>query len=440
MALILTQQAGKTTHSVVPLRGANSTYQVVTPSGTASVRGTQFEVAVEESGEARFAVETGKILVSGQETQVFLAAGQATYALPGQLPEQPAYQFSLRGKLALPAQETGLVNGVDFRLSPVTSTSSLPGSEVEVQGRIINGERVADQIIPVQNTAEKATFTGILEIMQGEIWQVSGISIHVNSDTELDSFLANGMPVKVVFIVLDNGDWQALEIEALTEEPPALAPSADNTATVTPTVFVNCTGADPQPKGQELANRYTVPYEEIMGWFCKGNGFGEIDLAYGLSRQYGMPVEQVFALRASGLGWGQIKQMLAKTTPTPTLTPSLTPTGTPTTEVIPPQATTPTATATVTGTPPVKNDRSCPSPNVHPTGTRLAAQFGVSYEEIMGWFCRGFGFGEIEHAYSLSLQTGKPVAEIFAMRTSGMGWGQIEAQLNPKPDKPKKKP
>jgi hypothetical protein len=58
----------------------------------------------------------------------------------------------------------------------------------------------------------------------------------------------------------------------------------------------------------------------------------------------------------------------------------------------------------------------------------------------MGWFCRGFGFGEIEHAYSLGLQTGKPVAEIFAMRTSGMGWGQIEAQLNPKPARPKKKP
>ncbi len=36
------------------------------------------------------------------------------------------------------------------------------------------------------------------------------------------------------------------------------------------------------------------------------------------------------------------------------------------------------------------------------TGTRLAAQFG------MGWFCAGFGFGEIELAYDLSAQTGGP--------------------------------
>ena len=37
----------------------------------------------------------------------------------------------------------------------------------------------------------------------------------------------------------------------------------------------------------KLAQRYGVPYEEIMGWFCQHYGFGEIDLAYSLSRQIG---------------------------------------------------------------------------------------------------------------------------------------------------------
>ena len=53
-----------------------------------------------------------------------------------------------------------------------------------------------------------------------------------------------------------------------------------------------------------------MPYEEIMGWFCKGFGFGEIDLAYDLSRQTGTPVTEVFNLRSSGMGWGEVRKQL----------------------------------------------------------------------------------------------------------------------------------
>ena len=54
-----------------------------------------------------------------------------------------------------------------------------------------------------------------------------------------------------------------------------------------------------------------------MGWFCQGFGFGEIDLAYTLSRQWGVPVDQIFAMKSSGMGWGVIKKNLAAS-PTPT--------------------------------------------------------------------------------------------------------------------------
>ena len=86
------------------------------------------------------------------------------------------------------------------------------------------------------------------------------------------------------------------------------------TPTITPTPattqVTDCTGANPQPKGQKLAELYGVPYEEIMGWFCQGFGFGEIDLAYSLSVQTGTPVAQIFAMKQSGLGWGEIKKQL----------------------------------------------------------------------------------------------------------------------------------
>jgi hypothetical protein len=65
----------------------------------------------------------------------------------------------------------------------------------------------------------------------------------------------------------------------------------------------------------KLAQRFGVPYEEIMGWFCQGFGFGEIDLAYGLSQQYGVPVTEIFGMRSSGMGWGEIKKALSQVPP-----------------------------------------------------------------------------------------------------------------------------
>ena len=100
-------------------------------------------------------------------------------------------------------------------------------------------------------------------------------------------------------------------------ETPTATPTVTGTITVTPTPTGTgtpqptqdiCTGASPHPKGMELANKYGVPYEEIMGWFCMHFGFGEIDLAYGLSLEYGVPVDDLFGMKSSGMGWGQIKQ------------------------------------------------------------------------------------------------------------------------------------
>ena len=86
------------------------------------------------------------------------------------------------------------------------------------------------------------------------------------------------------------------------------------TATITPTVTLtpepivtDCTGNE-QPHAQTLADKYEVDYDEIMGWFCDGNGFGEIEQAYDLSLVDGQAVAEIFALREAGAGWGQIKK------------------------------------------------------------------------------------------------------------------------------------
>jgi hypothetical protein len=62
------------------------------------------------------------------------------------------------------------------------------------------------------------------------------------------------------------------------------------------------------PEGDKLADEFDVDYTEIMDWFCQGYGFGEISQAYKISQLKGISAEEVFAMRASGMGWGKIKQ------------------------------------------------------------------------------------------------------------------------------------
>jgi hypothetical protein len=115
-------------------------------------------------------------------------------------------------------------------------------------------------------------------------------------------------------------------------------------------------------------------------------------------------------------------------TPTPTMTPIVI-TATPT---FTPDPLTPTMTplpVVVTVTPtywptPEDDDDACDRPN-HPVALQLAQSFGVSYDEIIGWHCRGFGFGEIARAYLLAEQTVESPDMYFALKESGMGWGQI---------------
>lgn len=299
----LDQVAGISTHQVVPFGGKDSQFMVNTPSGRASVHGTTFSVAVDEHGQASFAVDAGEVVVKNADQSVSVLAGQATLSLPDEAPADPVYQFSLLDVLTGVEGGVWIVAGVSFEVSEDTIILGDPQVDdiILVRGRILDGLWVAD-FIQVASEEDDLTFqfSGVVEAVGEESWVVNGVEILVNEVTEVDGDIEVGDPVRVTYLLLDGGRWLALEIENLALEVPP---------TPLPTV-ANCSGADPQPKAQELATRYNVSYDEIMGWFCQGFGFGEIDLAYSLSHETGVPVADIFAMKASGMGWGEIKKAL----------------------------------------------------------------------------------------------------------------------------------
>jgi len=75
-----------------------------------------------------------------------------------------------------------------------------------------------------------------------------------------------------------------------------------------------------------------------------------------------------------------------------------------------------------------------------PVALRLANTFNASYDEIEGWHCRGFGFGEITRAYLLAWLSDDDgnvpitVNQIFVLRLDKKGWGEIIKMVGVQPN------
>jgi hypothetical protein len=439
--VVLYQEMGTSRHQVVPFAEGAGLYMVQTPNGVVNVHGTIFSVFVDREGRSRYLVDKGLVSVTSEESQVFLYSGQVTRS-SGDALEFPAYSFSIHGTLEKMNGSIWTVAGVPITLVEETIVEENPqtGDYVFVDGRVLDSsEWVADRIGFQREENPEQWFTGIVEKINGEEWIISSWQLRVDDDTAVDAGVVEGSSVRVKFEVLDGGEWHAVQILNLEEPHPELP--VDTLEPVDPAITpdpvagpigadpedesqantVYCTGAEPHPTGSRLAQRYNVTYDEIMVWFCQGFGFGEIDLAYELSARSEIDVSAFFDRKLKGEGWGEIKNSIDG-------------------QYINPEDQEEAgeeAGQESTG-------EFCVGAQPHPTAIRLSERFPATYQEIMGYFCDGFGFGEIELAYELSEITGAEVDAYFDRKQSGESWGEIKQEVyaeygrTEKPDKPGK--
>jgi|GEM_PF-2487492 len=84
---------------------------------------------------------------------------------------------------------------------------------------------------------------------------------------------------------------------------------------------------------------------------------------------------------------------------------------------------------------PVEGEDPFPAPTcmthmIHPVGMKLALQYDTPYEEIMSWFCQGFGFGQIIHALQTSQVTELSPEELLLLKVELGSWGEVWKALN----------
>lgn len=474
--VLLTENKGNTSSSVVPFNGKSSSFIVRTPSGDATVHGTRFSVDVTSGGLARYAVTNGEVVVSSAQSQVDLSPGQAVTSVLGEGLNAPGYQFFVQGKLDSIQGNIWIVSGVGFNVTPQTEISGNPqvGDLVSVKGRILkSGAWVADSIELAEDAATLATFTGLVNSMSATNWVISGVTVQITSATQISAGIVLNDPVKVSFIVLPDGTRQAQQIELLQAEPkPSVKPklgfkpsgfgTSSCSATISvPIVLINharqpgdsANGVElgfVVERGAEFVNQVTLtpatfavvePGQSISftidvsfnpSWLTAQKG-SQAKLRIFISRETNRPDHLNARLNVvlKNNCKGQAKPTRTPTTtptPTPLVSPTVTPTPTPTpTGTLP--TPTPTNTPTVTPTPESTEIGGRCENQPNPKAIKLANLYGVPVEEIVGWFCQGFGFGEIDLAYSLARSANVPVSTVFDLRKSGLGWGEIKKQL-----------
>ena len=66
-----------------------------------------------------------------------------------------------------------------------------------------------------------------------------------------------------------------------------------------------CPPLEPHPLGMSISEKFEVPYEEVMYWFCEGEAFEDILLALETQELTGRTLKDLFAMREQ-MSWDDV--------------------------------------------------------------------------------------------------------------------------------------
>lgn len=211
----LTQLIGTSTHHVATSADANSVYDVTTPAGKSSAKGTVFEVAVTLDQQTRVDVDEGLVVVVGLDKSVDVVAGQSTVIIIGQPPQDPVFRMTGEGLV----EQTGAgwrIAGRAFATSATTLIVGNPqvGDWVTFKARILsNGTRLLDSVVLLHHDdTDSFSFVGEVEVIGATDWVVSGRVIRLGAGVAIDADLVVGDWVKVEGTLGGDGSLTAIQI------------------------------------------------------------------------------------------------------------------------------------------------------------------------------------------------------------------------------------
>ncbi|MBM2848652.1 MAG: FecR protein, partial [Anaerolineales bacterium] len=214
--ILLSQWSGDSKHDVAHSDDPASRYEVATPSGVGSAKGTSFRVSVTVL-LVRFDVDEGVVAVTHLNVTVIVVAGQTTIVPPGEAPEEPVFHISGEGEVTA-IGDIWRIGGQTFLTNSSTTVvvgDPKVGDWVAVEGRILSdGTRFADRITLLHHSTENQfSFTGTVEVISGTQWTIAGRVVRVDEFTEIEKVIEEGDQVEVRGGIAKDGTWWASSIE-----------------------------------------------------------------------------------------------------------------------------------------------------------------------------------------------------------------------------------
>jgi hypothetical protein len=467
----LIQNGGETDHQVVPLQGDQSSYQVLTPSGSASVRGTSFSVMVDDTGLSLFTVETGEVLITNDGAETNVSAGQGVVTELGAPLEYPAYLFTLQGELNNKTGTSWEVEGVEIVLSGGIRIYGDPqvNEIVFVNGHITKeNEWIAYRIETPFTAGKGGAFTGVVDAVGVDTVEINGILFTFIGAQQQVSV---GDLVRVTFSITSSG-WV---IDSLIPLEKGDFPDDDDNG-----------DDDPDLRGELYFNpekhRVTLceAESELARVFNTTLNYEKVDenvdstgVLLGYEIIDGMEYIAVDGITLSADGVELAPETIITVTEgTPVVIEvkvtlesglvKLPPEGEIKIQIISTQAIEDEPLSAYfkvkwecdeelpdddTDDEEGKDGHYCTTEDIHPHAAQLEeaysdlVAYGATYENIMIWFCDdNLGFGEIEQAFKLFIRYFNEInlieddgvdiiQDIIDMRLSGLGWGQVKHEM-----------
>jgi len=217
----LTQWVGESDHDVAASSDAASKYEVRTPSGTGTAKGTVFHVFVSITLLVRFDVDEGAVDVTSVNVTQVVAAGQSTVIVSGQPPAEPFFRMMGEGKV----ERIGVswrIAGRTFQTNDNTVIIGQPqvGDWVAFEARIMpDGTRFADLIVLLAHAPEnRFEFSGTVDAIGESEWTIAGRVVRMDEQTEIDNNLQVGDQVEVKGGIAQDGTLWASRIRLLEDE------------------------------------------------------------------------------------------------------------------------------------------------------------------------------------------------------------------------------
>jgi hypothetical protein len=137
----------------------------------------------------------------------------------------PVNQFTLTGRVEMITDDAWTIAGQNIMISTTTQIDIdiEVGTLVRVEGIIKDSGVLQASSISRQEEGEGSrrlpfNFTGVVQAIEPESWMISGVTLAVNSDTQVDRGIAVGDLVRARGWIQADGTWYAYTIEWATKQ------------------------------------------------------------------------------------------------------------------------------------------------------------------------------------------------------------------------------